>query len=417
MNRNLLKSVFVTLALVFTAIAAQAQCYIIGNDGKWLTNEAGAELQPTTEDGVYEGDVVFDDSQYFFVCTKLMDNPYDWDELLPYRYGPGTTVDFPIVYNKPLELTPAIETYNSTYKVADLGTHKIRVDFNAMTVTVDGTYPEHIYMMGTDGEWTLGVPSATLNHVEGTNLYKAKVEFTANYFAFFKQMADTWEEQELNRWIVKGEVLPNTELSLVKVFDKSSSYINRLGTYEVTFDYCNNTAMLYDATYVPEPETEKLIYFIGDGNNWTTNTYFGKIPEVSDGVYEGQVKFEVGYFAIGTKLGNTTNDWDTFNAHRFCPQADGEPMGAYSESPIFTYGDISSNAFQIKTGNEGEYVVTVDTNEMKIKFSGLVGISITNITSTPDNITNYYDLTGRNLGTKKPAKGLYIKDGKKVVVK
>lgn len=417
MNRNLLKSLFVTLVLVFTAIAAQAQCYIIGNDGKWLTNEAGAELQPTTEDGVYEGDVVFDDSQYFFVCTKLMDNPYDWDELLPYRYGPGTTVDFPIVYNKPLELTPAIETYNSTYKVADLGTHKIRVDFNAMTVTVDGTYPEHIYMMGTDGEWTLGVPSATLNHVEGTNLYKAKVEFTANYFAFFKQMADTWEEQELYRWIVKGEVLPNTELSLVKVFDKSSSYINRLGTYEVTFDYCNNTAMLYDATYVPEPETEKLIYFIGDGNNWTTNTYFGKIPEVSDGVYEGQVKFEVGYFAIGTKLGNTTNDWDTFNAHRFCPQADGEPMGAYSESPIFTYGDISSNAFKIETGNEGEYVVTVDTNEMKIKFSGLVGISITNITSTPDNITNYYDLTGRNLGTKKPAKGLYIKDGKKVVVK
>lgn len=417
MNRNLLKSLFVTLALVFTAIAAQAQCYIIGNDGKWLTNEAGAELQPTTEDGVYEGDVVFDDSQYFFVCTKLMDGAYDWDELLPYRYGPGTTVDFPIVYNKPLELTPAIETYNSTYKVADLGTHKIRVDFNAMTVTVDGTYPEHIYMMGTDGEWTLGVPSATLNHVEGTNLYKAKVEFTANYFAFFKQMADTWEEQELYRWIVKGEVLPNTELSLVKVFDKSSSYINRLGTYEVTFDYCNNTAMLYDATYVPEPETEKLIYFIGDGNNWTTNTYFGKIPEVSDGVYEGQVKFEVGYFAIGTKLGNTTNDWDTFNAHRFCPQADGEPMGAYSESPIFTYGDISSNAFKIETGNEGEYVVTVDTNEMKIKFSGLVGISITNITSTPDNITNYYDLTGRNLGTKKPAKGLYIKDGKKVVVK
>lgn len=415
MNRNLLKSVFVTLALVFTAIAAQAQCYIIGNDGKWLTNEAGAELQPTTEDGVYEGDVVFDDSQYFFVCTKLMDNPYDWDELLPYRYGPGTTVDFPIVYNKPLELTPAIETYNSTYKVADLGTHKIRVDFNAMTVTVDGTYPEHIYMMGTDGKWTLGVPSATLNHVEGTNLYKAKVEFTSNYFAFFKQMADTWEEQNLNRWIVKGEVLPNTELSLVKVFDKSSSYINRLGTYEVTFDYSNNTAMLYDETYVPEPET--VIYFIGDDNNWALNTYFAKIPEVSDGVYEGQVKFGVGYFIIGTKLGNTINDWDTFNAHRFSSQADGEPIGAYSESPIFKNRGNYSSSFQIETGNEGEYVVTVDTNEMKIKFSGLVGISITNITSASDNITNYYDLTGRNLGTKKPAKGLYIKDGKKVVVK
>ncbi len=415
MNRNLLKSLFVTLALVFTAIAAQAKCYIIGNDGKWLTNEAGAELQPTTEDGVYEGDVVFDDSQNFFVCTKLTNNPYDWDELLPYRYGPGTTVDFPIVYNKPAELTPVMETYDSSYKVADLGTHKIRVDFNARTITVDGTYPEHIYMMGTDGKWTLGVPSATLNHVEGTNLYKANVEFTANYFAFFKQMADTWEEQELYRWIVKGEVLPNTELSLVKVLDGSSSYINRLGTYEVTFDYSNNTAMLYDETYVPEPET--VIYFIGDDNNWALNTYFAKIPEVSDGVYEGQVKFGVGYFIIGTKLGNTINDWDTFNAYRFCSYTERETMGAYSEKQIFKYNDYPSGSFLIETGNEGEYVVTVDTNEMKIKFSGLVGISITNITSTPDNITNYYDLTGRNLGTKKPAKGLYIKDGKKVVVK
>lgn len=54
MKKNLLKSVFVTLALAFTAIAAQAQCYIIGNDGKWFTNEAGAELQPTAEAGVYE---------------------------------------------------------------------------------------------------------------------------------------------------------------------------------------------------------------------------------------------------------------------------------------------------------------------------------------------------------------------------
>lgn len=57
MKKNLLKSVFVTLALAFTAIAAQAQCYIIGNNNKWFTNEAGAELQPTAEKGVYEGNV------------------------------------------------------------------------------------------------------------------------------------------------------------------------------------------------------------------------------------------------------------------------------------------------------------------------------------------------------------------------
>ena len=31
--------------------------------------------------------------------------------------------------------------------------------------------------------------------------------------------------------------------------------------------------------------TRENIYFIGEGNNWAINTYFGKIPEVSDGVY------------------------------------------------------------------------------------------------------------------------------------
>ena len=54
---------------------------------------------------------------------------------------------------------------------------------------------------------------------------------------------------------------------------------------------------------------------------------------------------------------------------------------------------------------------------MNLKFGHKVETSITNITSTSANVANYYDLTGRNLGTKKPAKGLYIKGGKKVVVK
>lgn len=104
MKKNLLKSVFVTLALAFTAIAAQAQCYIIGNDGKWFTNEAGAELQPTAEAGVYEGDVEFTTSYYFFVTTKLTTEPNDWDGLLPYRYGPANRESLDITYNPLAEL-------------------------------------------------------------------------------------------------------------------------------------------------------------------------------------------------------------------------------------------------------------------------------------------------------------------------
>ena len=422
MKKNLLKSVFVTLALAFTAIAAQAQCYIIGNDSKWLTNEAGAELQPTAEKGVYEGDVEFTTSYYFFVASKLMSEPNDWDGLLPYRYGPAHRVSRDIVYNTPMQMVPATAEFSDSYQIADLGTHKIRVDFNANTVTVDGTYPEHVYMFGTNKqlneEWKLNEPSATLNRVDGTGIYTAKVEITGPAFAIFTKLADTWDELNKNRWIVNGEVVPNTEQPLMQATGLSST-ISRMGTYQVTYNHGMKTIELYDETYSPEPETTKYIYFIGDQTNWKTSVSFAKIPETQEGVYEGNVNFEVGYFAIGTKLGVTADDWGTFNAHRFCPYTDGESLDACCDLLLYNYneGDGRTGSFQIEKGYEGEYPVYINLNEMNLKFGHKVETSITNITSTSANVANYYDLTGRNLGTKKPAKGLYIKGGKKVVVK
>lgn len=422
MKKNLLKSVFVTLALAFTAIAAQAQCYIIGNDGKWLTNEAGAELQPTAEKGVYEGNVEFAESYYFFVATKLMTEPNDWDAWLPYRYGPADRWSQDITYNTPAQLVPATKEFTESYQIADLGTHKIRVDFNANTVTVDGTYPEHVYMFGTNKqlneEWKLNEPSATLNRVDGTSTYTGKVEITGPAFAIFTKLADTWDELNKNRWIVNGEVVPNTELPLMQATGLSST-ISRMGTYQVTYNHGKKTIELYDDTYSPEPETTKYIYFIGDQTNWKPNVSFAKIPETQEGVYEGNVNFEVGYFAIGTKLGVTADDWGTFNAHRFCPYSDGESLDACCDQLLYKFdeGVGRTGSFQIEKGYEGEYPVYINLNEMNLKFGHKVETSITNITSAPANIANYYDLTGRNLGTKKPAKGLYIKGGKKVVVK
>lgn len=422
MKKNLLKSVFVTLALAFTAIAAQAQCYIIGNDGKWLTNEAGAELKTTAEVGVYEGDVEFADSYYFFVTTKLTTEPNDWDGLLSYRYGPADRWSQDITYNTPAQLVPATKEFTESYQIADLGTHKIRVDFNANTVTVDGTYPEHVYMFGTNKqlneEWKLNEPSATLNRVDGTSTYTGKVEITGPAFAIFTKLADTWDELNKNRWIVNGEVVPNTELPLMQATGLSST-ISRMGTYQVTYNHGKKTIELYDETYSPEPETTKYIYFIGDQTNWKPNVSFAKIPETQEGVYEGNVNFEVGYFAIGTKLGVTADDWGTFNAHRFCPYTDGESLDACCDLLLYNYneGDGRTGSFQIEKGYEGEYPVYINLNENNLKFGHKVETSITNITSTSANVANYYDLTGRNLGTKKPAKGLYIKGGKKVVVK
>ena len=90
MKKNLLKSLLLTLIAVFSAMTADAQCYIIGNDGNWLTNQAGAKLEATSTEGVYEGDVTFDeDCYYFFVATKLMEESDDWQGLRNYRYKIG----------------------------------------------------------------------------------------------------------------------------------------------------------------------------------------------------------------------------------------------------------------------------------------------------------------------------------------
>lgn len=411
MKKNLLKSMLFTAAAVLASVAAQAQCYIIGNDNVWQTNRAGAELQPAAEAGVYEGDVDFT-SNYFFVATQLTAEAADWDGIRPNRYNPATADGQFVLYNTPASMAPATDegVPDASFGVADTGTHKIRVDFNAKTVTVDGTYPEHIYMMGTDNAWQLGTPSATLNRVEGTATYRATVDIQATWFAFYTQMADSWETQGNYRWTapnhaVPNEVQPNTEIRLVN--DGTSydaMYIGHASTYEVTFDYNRKTAYLYDPTYVPEqPE---CIYFIGNDNDWTPSTSFASIPKTAeDGVYRGKVKFGKGYFAIGTRLATGSTDWATFNTYRLCPADDGLYMNANSIADLYTYDETTyhTGAFQTEGG---EFVVTVDLNANVMSF----GDDLTAISGVHDGTraveTMRYDAEGRRLTA--PAKGINI---------
>lgn len=412
MNKNLLKSMFATAILTLTALAAQAQCYIIGNDGQWQTNVAGAELQATATEGVYEGDVEFaDNGSWFCVTTKLTDEANDWDGLLPYRLGPDTP-DKPLVYNTPNKLYPAREFNGYSFKIADTGTHHVTVNLNDMTITMKGEYPEHIYILGSDDIWATDKASATLDRVPDTDTYKANVDFTTgSYFAFFTTISDKandWEYLNANRWAYKGEIEPNN-LVYATSDNEPTSFIKRAGTYEVTFNYANKSYMLYDPTYVPS--TEKYVYFVGNASSWQTNTCFAKLEESStENVYTGEVELSK-YFTIATQLTSNPDDWASFNANRWGPQTDGETVGANTTNNLYN----SSTAFQID--NDGKYNVKVDLNDNIFYINELISTGISSAKTI--NIAQplpYYDLTGRSLGTAKPAKGLYIRGGKKVVV-
>ncbi len=412
MNKNLLKSLFATAILTLTSVSTQAQCYLIGNDGNWQTNIAGAELQATETEGVYEGDVEFNEKGgWFCVTTKLTDEANDWDGLLPYRLGPDTP-DKPLIYNIPNQLHHAGEYNGFSFQVADVGTHHVTVDLNNMTITMAGTYPERIFIMGSDGVWATDKASAVLDRVPDTDVYKANVDFVdKSYFAFFTTISDKpddWEYVNANRWAYNGEIEPNNVVHAID-YDEPTSYIERGGSYEVTFNYTDRSYQLYDPTYNPDPI--KYAYFVGNANNWQTSTCFAKLEEsTTENVYTGEVELS-DYFAIATKLTSNPDDWTSFNQHRWGPNEDGEMLSENTETDIMK----SSNAFQIDVA--GKYDVNIDLNTWKFYVNKLIASGIASA-KTVDLTAPlpYYDLTGRNLGTAKPAKGMYIRGGKKIVV-
>ena len=62
--------------------------------------------------------------------------------------------------------------------------------------------------------------------------------------------------------------------------------------------------------------------------------------------------------------------------------------------------------------------MTVNLNNNRFYVNRIISTGISSATTIDLTAPQpYYDLTGRNLGTKKPAQGLYIKNGQKVVVK
>ena len=417
MKRNLLKSFVAALMLVAASVAAHAQCYIIGNDGAWATDKAGAELTLTDKDGVYEGDVTFaENSYYFFVTTALTEEADDWAGLLPFRYNPDNADEVNITYNEPSKLVPAEESQiDGSFKVADTGTHKIRVDFNEMTVTVEGAYPEKIYMLGSTGAWDLKTPVAMLERTENSTIYKGKVEVSDEEglgmpysFAFYTSLADDWDTANTFRFAHNGEVEPNQEYYTQKNAWATST-ISRVGTYEVTVNYNEGTMQLYDPTYEHVPGA---IFFVGDGNSWDTSSAFAKIGETDEtGIYEGDVTFKAGFFTLATALTEEKDDWDTFRNFRYGPVQDGEKIGTSIFTSIAKGYDTAFNLEE-----DGTYTVWVNLNynTFSMKKHEEDGITAPTYGTAADGI--YYDLSGRRLGTDRPTKGIYIRDGKKIAV-
>ena len=125
------------------------------------------------------------------------------------------------------------------------------------------------------------------------------------------------------------------------------------------FQVCGKNAVLLD-----NPQSSPL-YIIGqvEGLGWSADKGF-PMSTTDGNIYTGKVTFSdagtSATFALATQLGANADDWETLNANRFGPAADGVVLGNNSES---NFQAIASTAFSIQVG---EYDITVNMQNKTI---------------------------------------------------
>ena len=329
MKKSLLNLLMSLLMIMTATVTASAQCYILGNDGNWQTDKASAELQKTDIEGVYEGEVTFaPNAKYFGIVTKLTEEPDDWLGLLEYRYGPAKANQL-LSYNNPEAM---VFQKDASFQVPGEGTYRLRVDFNAMTVTMLGTYPSLLYVLGSKGNFEPTIGEEPLPMTETEGVYKATIEFTNTRFSIISS--------ENSKQLGGGRVLINRDNDIA--YNDSYFSITKPGTYEVTVDLRNMTMKLFNETYVPDyPD---CVYFLGTDGNKVADEGVELTWKDEEGVYTGWVNFESNKFYISSALASTPDGWDEIKDYRI-----GAPIATCNVEPNLTVG--------VEKGVDSEFLI------------------------------------------------------------
>lgn len=329
MKKSLLKLLMSLLMIMTATVTVSAQCYILGNDNNWQTNKASAELPKTDIDGVYEGEVTFaPNANYFGIVTKLTEKPGQWSVLREYRYGPAKGNQL-LSYDNPAAM---VFQKDASFKVPGEGTYRLRVDFNAMTVTMLGTYPSSLYVLGSKGNFEPTIGEESLPMTETKGVYKATIEFTNTKFSIISS--------ENSKQLGGGRVLINRDNDIA--YNDSYFSITKPGTYEVTVDLRNMTMKLFNETYVPDyPD---CVYFLGTDGNKVADEGVELTWKDEEGVYTGWVNFESNKFYISSALASKSDGWDEIKDYRI-----GAPTAPCNVEPNLTVG--------VEKGVDSEFLI------------------------------------------------------------
>lgn len=346
----------------------EGDCFLIGevNGKSWAYND-GVALEVGPVEGVYIGDVTFNDNAYFSVATSL--SATGWTDLNEnYRFGPETNGD---------AVTPgtAMTMYkgDAAWRVATAGTYSVTVNLNDNTILLvqGGDTPEPepelgLFILGEveGSEWN---PGNGLSFVEQKeNVYEGTFTINGAFGLITNNDSSlSWDALNADYRLYPaesdGDYLihdGNMTLATAKNGGEAWTVGEAAGLYKVTVDL-NKMVMTATLVDTPTPELPDNLYVLGEveGSEWALPGKGLALTKTAEGVFEGTFTFN-GTFAFITD--NEESNWDVLNAEKRygCPSGDNVPISFDEPEDMI----LSSNAWNI--GTAGRYKVTVDLNEL-----------------------------------------------------
>ena len=171
------------------------------------------------------------------------------------------------------------------------------------------------------------------------------------------------------------------------------------------------------------PEVPELndVYILGEvnGNSWDPSV--GVPMTLDNGIYTAEiyVEGETGYFSFTRMLAENSNDWDAIAPYRFTAVSEGDFIMTdelYGQPITLEEDGVNyNNAIMVPNGNY-KLEINLDSRGRTLIITKLDPTAITDIT-TENTDNTWYNMQGMKLRGVPTAAGIYINNGKKVVIK
>lgn len=400
--------------MLATSAMAQDQIYLIGDPQGWDINGTTMPLEKTA-DGVYEGTYDIPDAKFAFrFYTELG----DWDANSIGCEVADANFDYKFVDGS-FE-APAIEG-KGKYFVMNWpgGEVSMKVDLNngIAVFESDVVIPEGVnyWVTGLGGQWPSPGDNGSVKGVEEDGVYTFVLDIPEGG-SEFKIATQGWG-QEIGTFAEDNSVI--YEPVEAEVVGSGHNFYTPLeGEQTLIFDANEWVVYFLDNGDEPTPGPEtpenapENLYIIGNivDNSWNPEAA-PKADSAVGGVFTfNGIEMEDGaWFSFINEL---NSDWDFINdgTHRYGPAEGDAPQVAAGMTVGFRIaGDASWN---LEVG--GTYTFVMDFNTMTLAITEGAGIdSIFN----ENGVDVIYNLQGVKVNRENMKNGLYIINGKKVMVR